>query len=160
MRAPTECFSLAFEMTEATIRIRYCALFGFALAMISSGASADAPHRPGQAHPSQMETVHSNVPADTAAISLKAKRPPAIQEVVDSHPLAPHAGPGPVRDSATYSAKNARANDFVSGHAALNPQPIPPGRVWRRPPRPITLPSQGAHSLHRAKLSGEQSAIR
>lgn len=125
--------------------IRYCALFGFTLAMISGAASADAPHRPGQAHPSQMETMHSNVPADTAAISLKAKRPPTIQKVVDSHLVALHSGPGPVRGSAAYSAKNARANVFVGGHAALNPQPIPPGRVWRRPPRPITPPSQGAH---------------
>jgi hypothetical protein len=125
------------ETKEAAMPIRTYTLLCFAIAAIAGAAPAMAQHQPPQAHHQRVRaTMHSNVPGGVVAVPFKPERSPIAQKIIDPH-LVPPAGPGPLHSDALHLPGNSRRIIFVGGHAALNPQPIPPGHLSPRPPHSI-----------------------
>jgi hypothetical protein len=128
-------------------RFRHCAIVvATVMATVYMSAAstvlAQAPPRRGPQHPyhpSDVLKAKSLGPTAGGVVSVNQRKAPKVERrIVDPSRIAPHTGPGP-----RHAATGSHGIIFVGGHGAaggskqaLNPQPIPPGRVVRHVPRP------------------------
>jgi hypothetical protein len=144
-------YLFANENEEPVMFANCCALVCVVLAFAMSAAPAfsQAQREPGPSHPYYAHPdVHTSAPPGPGSARQKRVPPSPVQEMVDPHLVPPHVGPGPM--TTPRGAASQRSIIFVGGRtltndkAALNPQPIPPGRIMHPLPHSIAPLSNGA----------------
>lgn len=107
---------------------------------------------PGPVKPHRPYTAHSNSPSSVTAVHAGHKRG-GITEEVDRRKVKPQPG-APIEHSSISEKrgiifvggkKASGAPATASGHAALNPQPIPPGHATFDSPHPRVPIERAGH---------------